>query len=358
MVQTEMYKYQKLLENLQKCRENNPTEYWKMFNRLKQHRQDKTDDNNISPRQWKEYFKKLTKAEPDTDTEPRPAVPEHNIELDIDTNTSSELTSMVIDKEIYEAIRKLKNKKAPGPDGIMNEMLKNGKYFIVPLLKKAFNTILDSGIYPDAWKLSYIIPIYKSGDRNDPNNYRGITLANTTGKLFSIILNQRLKKYLDTNSPLSDLQAGFRENFRTADNIFIINAIIQHYKERKQPLYMAFIDFKKAFDTIWRKGLINKLTNIIPDHSFVNLIEHMYSENKAAVKVSRNQRSEFFETTHGVKQGDGLSPMLFNIYVDGLIEELQQSDCTPATIADIIVGGLCYADDLVIMCNSVGRPSE
>lgn len=204
----------------------------------------------------------------------------------------TELCSTITEKELYDAIRKLKSKKAPGPDNITNEML-------------TFNVILKSGYYPGEWKQNYIVPIFKSGDQSDPNNYRGITLSNTLGKLLSILMNQRLKKYLDEHSPLSDLQAGFRENFRTTDNLFILNTIIQHYKQTKTPLYTAFIDFKKAFDTIWRTGLIKKLQSRNIDHSFIKLIAHMYSGNKAAVKVTRDHRTDFFNTTQGVKQGDG-----------------------------------------------------
>lgn len=118
------------------------------------------------------------------------------------------------------------------------------------------------------------------------------------------------------------------------------------------PLYLAFIDFKKAFDTIWRTGLIKKLQRRNLDSKFINIIADMYSDNKAAVKVTRNRRSEFFESTQGVKQGDGLSPTLFNIYVDDIIAILQEKDSAPATLNNILIGGMFYADDLVIMSNT------
>ncbi len=93
-----------------------------------------------------------------------------------------------------------KIKKSPGPDGIINEMLKSGQFYLVPILNKLFNQILNSGYFPTLWKKSLITNIYKEGSISEPNNYRGITLSSCLGKLFSLIMNFRLVEYLNAHN--------------------------------------------------------------------------------------------------------------------------------------------------------------
>ena len=116
-----------------------------------------------------------------------------------------------ITKEIIETNNKLKNNKAHGDDLIINEMLKAGNQIL---------KILSSGTYPDTWCTGTIIPIYKSGDKENPSNYRGITVSNCLGKLFNTIINKRITTYLETNELLSDTQIGFRPGRHTTDHYF------------------------------------------------------------------------------------------------------------------------------------------
>ena len=147
-------------------------------------------------------------------------------------------------------------------DEIMNEYIKESCNIFLPIYVKLFNLILVSGHIPEFWTVGIIKPLYKSkGDPTLPENYRPITILSCMGKLFTAILNSRLNNYLKENNLLNETQAGFRASYSTADNIFVIHALTEYLRVRKMKLYCAFIDFQKAFDSVWRVGLWHKLIN-------------------------------------------------------------------------------------------------
>lgn len=142
---------------------------------------------------------------------------------------------------------------------VANEMLKHGGYLMLNSLGKLFNFILNSGTFRQSWNESYLVLLYKSGNRLDPSNYRGISITSNLGKLFNRIIHTRLLEFVKSMSLISENQIGFKENCRTSDHLFSIKTIIDHYKSKK--VYAAFIDLRKAFDTVWREGLFYKLLN-------------------------------------------------------------------------------------------------
>ena len=103
-----------------------------------------------------------------------------------------ELDREITEAEITTAIKNLKRKKSHGVDGLLNEYFIEFKDFLMPTLLRVFNGILQSGIFPTAWAVAVLVPIFKRGNPEDPNNYRGISLVSNFGKLFTSILNQRL----------------------------------------------------------------------------------------------------------------------------------------------------------------------
>ena len=140
---------------------------------------------------------------------------------------------------------------------------------MLPIYCKLFNLILNTGIIPEAWSKGTILPIYKNkGDINDPDNYRGITILSCFGKLFTAVLNKRLNDHLESTGLLIEEQAGFRKHYSTADHIFSLKMLIDFYLNKKKRLYCAFIDYRKAFDSVnrvalWRKLLKGTATLII-----------------------------------------------------------------------------------------------
>lgn len=122
----------------------------------------------------------------------------------------------------------------------------------MPLLYSLFHCILDTGFFPKSWSSSIIVPVYKKGDCTNPDNYRGISLVSNMAKLFTSILNNRLLDWSKTNDVITDAQFGFKPNCGTRDVIFALHSIITNILCKRKRLYCAFIDFKKAFDSIDR----------------------------------------------------------------------------------------------------------
>ena len=184
-----------------------------------------------------------------------------------ETNTPTEsdkLNRYITVQEVKEETDKLKFRKAAGHDKIPNEIFKVGKLSLIRPLTSLFNKILASGEFPHDWRIGLITPIYKKGDRSNIENYRGITLLCTLSKLFTSILNERLYEYLTINGILKKEQFGFRKNHSTVDCIFILKSLVDRYvkskpKTKQNKLFTCFVDFKRAFDSIPREKLFQKI---------------------------------------------------------------------------------------------------
>jgi len=176
-----------------------------------------------------------------------------------DAIVNNDLDLPIQRNEIKLAISNLKNGKASGRDLVLNEMLKCSPHILIEPLTKLFNLFLSSGYFPQEWCNSHIVALHKGGAKDDPNNYRGISVTSCLAKLFTSILNSRLTNFLDENKLISPNQAGFRSKFRTSDNLFIIDTLLSKYLTDNKRLYSCFVDFKKAFDSVWREGLRYKL---------------------------------------------------------------------------------------------------
>ena len=114
-------------------------------------------------------------------------------------------------------------------------------------------------------------------------------------------------------------QAGFRKNYSTTDHIFNLKCLIDLYLFRGKKLYCAFIDYKKAFDSVNRIYLWQKLLSLNVDGKMFKIIHNMYEQAKSCVKAG-NCKSQFFSCNVGVRQGENLSPILFSIFLNDLTE--------------------------------------
>lgn len=249
-------------------------------------------------------------------------------------------------KEVRNSIKKLKNGKSSGFDNIFNEMLKYCGECIIQPLCNLFNVILSTGVYPKSWASAIIITLYKGkGNKSDPNNYRGLSITSNIAKLFSNILNTRLSIFLEPS--LNSSQFGFRKNFRTSDNIFVLKTIMNKYVHMdKKKVYVAFIDLRKAFDSVWRNGLLYKLIKKGVGCKIYFLLKSIYANCNSCIKIN-DKVTDYFDINRGIKQGDNLSPLLFNVFIDDL-PSIFDNDCAPLKIHDTSINCLLYADDMVL----------
>ena len=250
--------------------------------------------------------------------------------------------------EVKNSINSLKRKKSPGIDMLLPEIFIEGRDILSPLLCKIFNFMYDNSVYPECWAKSMLVPIPKKGDKRDVNNYRGISLSSIFSKIFSQVLDSRLRKWAEQNNLLMDYQFGFRQQKSTIDCIFILHSIINkviNYENRK--LYCAFIDFQKAFDLVYRDGIWFKLLNSGVSCKLVKCLQAMYNSVKTCIKVN-GSLTQYFDSYMGVKQGEPLSPLLFILFINDMSTSLYDDTVETISIDELQVFLLLFADDTVL----------
>lgn len=186
-----------------------------------------------------------------------------------------------------DALKKMANGKASGEDGLVIEFLKAAKEGQREMVRKVINKIWKEGELPDGWKLARIVPIYKSGEKDKVSNYRGVALLNVDYKLLTKMMATRLGKWAEKNAKSRESQAGFREKRGMRDQILVLNSLINNrLKHRGKKLYVAFIDFRAAFDKVNRKKLSEKLRKKGIDGHMYEMIKEIYRKTTAEVMVN------------------------------------------------------------------------
>lgn len=337
---------------LRKMHKKSPKEYWKYLNSINRKK-------NIKQPAIEDLFEFFKTLNANDNSEQDKSMDDGINRLNLEDDDMS-LNSPITTSEISKCITKLKNSKAPGSDQIINEYLKNTESQMLTTYVCLFNLILDTGFIPQQWTEGMIKPIYKNkGDSTSPENYRPITLLSCLAKLFTAILNERINVFLSENDILSENQAGFRKHYSTTDHIFVLHSLFELFKMQKKNLYCAFIDFSKAFDSVWRIGMWKKLLdNSINGRNF-RVIYNLYQNIKSCV-ILNDSISAFFVSSCGLRQGENLSPVLFSIFLNDLETHLQ-SNGNPGVELEYSTDDLyiftklvvlLYADDTVLLADS------
>ena len=263
------------------------------------------------------------------------------------------LDSAILKNEIDQAIKKLKNRKSCGIDGISNEILLCIYNIYPESFLYLFNSILNSGAFPNEWKISLISPIHKKGSVHEISNYRGISLTPCISKLFESILNSRLLKWCTEQKIFSATQLGFIKGNRTSDAQIILHNLIDKYcHKKKKYIFSCFVDFEKAFDRVSRPLLFSKLKSYGLTGHFFNTICSMYCGNTSRVKLC-NQMTTPFKVDIGVRQGCVLSPTLFNIFIADLCVTLDNNPENGLNLDDkSTISNITWADDIVLLSDT------
>jgi hypothetical protein len=244
-------------------------------------------------------------------------------------------------KEVSDIINRLKGNQAPGTDNIPAEFVKYGGYILKQRMYNLILSIWNKEQLPTELLQGVIYPIYKKGERTVCSNYRPITLLNIAYKIFAIVLNNRLSRIVE--SKLNDVQAGFRPNRSTTDNIFIVCQTFEKCYEYNIDLHNMFVDYTQVFDTISRNKVLECLTQYNIPVKLQKLIALTLTGTNAMVKINNEFTDKFYVQTR-VKQGDPLSATLFSIAMDAVLKKMELR----GNISTRLKQCSAYADDILI----------
>ena len=255
-------------------------------------------------------------------------------------------------EELKSELKKLKDKKCRDTSGLVAEMLKCGGETLASILCETYNQLLTCSCEtPTSWKETIFTVLHKSGDERQPSNYRPIVIIPILYKLFARLLYSRLAPILDAEQCPD--QAGFRPNYATVDHLFTFSQLREKTDEFQLNLWLAAIDFKKAFDAIDQDGLWHALRQQKVPPSYIRILKQLYAGQSGRVRTDK--LSKPFDIERGTKQGDPLSSLLFNSLLEHIMRQLKpkwhsrQCGIQVGTGEATRLTNLRFADDVLIV---------
>ena len=243
-------------------------------------------------------------------------------------------------KMVNKVIMNLDSSKASGPDCIPVLVLKNCEPELSYILAKLFNKCLKESCFPDCWKVSSVVPVFKNvGERSTAKNYRPVSLLSVVSKVFEKLVNNRIVDHLEKCGLFSDFRYGFRSSRSTADLLIVVSDRIARAFNRSGATRAVALDISKAFDRVWHAGLLHKLKSYGISGQIFGLISSFLSNRRLRV-VLDGKSSQEYPVNAGVPQGSILGPTLFLLYINDLPD-------------DVICNIAIYADDTTLYskCN-------
>ncbi|TWW77398.1 R2DM Retrovirus-related Pol polyprotein from type II retrotransposable element [Takifugu flavidus] len=283
---------------------------------------------------WKEYFEDLLNP---TNTPSSEEVGPGDLEMG----------SCISGAEVAEVVKKLLGGKAPGVDEIRPESLKALDVVGLSWLTRLCNIAWTSGAVPLDWQTGVVVPLFKKGDRRVCSNYRGITLLSLPGKVYSGVLERRVRRIVEPR--IQEEQCGFRPGRGTVDQLYTLSRVFEGAWEFAQPVHMCFVDLEKAFDRVPRGVLWGVLREYGVSGPLIRAVRSLYDRCQSLVRIA-GSKSNSFPVRVGLRQGCPLSPILFIIFMDRI------SRCSHGVegiwFGDLRIASLLFADDVVLLAPS------
>lgn len=191
-----------------------------------------------------------------------------------------------------------------------------------------YNRAWTNGTIPQAWRHSITVPILKAGkDQSNISSYRPISLTSTIGKVMERLVTNRLTYYVEKQDLLTNVQTGFRKGKSTIDQVIRLQDTINKFNNNRGYTVAVFIDFQSAYDMLWRKGLLTKLSKMGISGNVFNYIREFLTNRTMQVRIG-NELSDTYTLENGTPQGSVISPLLFLIMINDLPNEIKQTETT------------------------------
>ena len=251
--------------------------------------------------------------------------------------------------DVTRAVKMLKVGKSDGKGEFYSDHLKHSGPCLHMALSVLFNSMLVHGYTPDALLSSFVVSIPKNlrASLSSSDNYRGISLCIAISKLLELVILLRWRPLFMS----SDLQFGYKVSHSTSMCSAIYREIVQYFTCRKSKVYSVLLDASKAFDKVHFGKLFNLLLDRGIPPAVVRVLLDNYTRQTLATQWGFS-RSDPFNVLNGVKQGGILSPILFTLYVDELLNRLRNCNCG-CYFQNVFAGALCYADDITLISPSL-----
>jgi exonuclease III len=285
---------------------------------------------------WEEYVRELYPNEG--------CLREGTIE-DVRNVESEWIGFSILESEIEMSLKEMKCKKAEGVDGIPIEFFKSMKDEGKKALVDVCREIYETGLWPKEFLETLLIPIEKKAGASKCEDFRTISLISHAAKVLLRVVSRRLQGRLDMY--LGEEQFGFRKGRGTRDAIGLMRVIGERLTERCKSFVICFVDLEKAFDRVNWDKLLEILKNKGIEWKERRLIRNLYKEQRVIVRIG-NKESKKTELGRGVRQGCCLSPILFNIYLEEMIREIEMK-MKGVKIGGRTVSCVRFADDMAVL---------
>ena len=223
-------------------------------------------------------------------------------------------------KEIRKIMEELDIRKAPGPDGVANSVLKECSEQLADKIHSIIESSLSEGKVPMDWKRANITPIHKGGDKDDPSNYRPVSLTSVVAKICEKVIKERWMRYLEETGSLEECQFGFRNGKSCTTNLLsFYSRLVDIVQERDGWVDCVYLDLRKAFDKVPHKRLLWKLEHIGGLKGRLLCWMEDYLKDREMRTVIKNEKSNWCSIESGVPQGSVLAPVMFVVYINDMV---------------------------------------